>query len=165
MWSFMNEILTKFMGNIGEWLGQSSLKLYVDNTVALFLSKSNTCRCFCCRRKIEVFEYLEVLLDPRMIFKSQIKTVLNLICSILGLFWTHLSLETAKMFMVLSNLTYCLTTWWQINTTALKPIESLYKLLNNYFLSLLPLCCFTQIKTVKPWKHKIVVFSFFGRQF
>lgn len=29
--------------------------------------------------------------------------------------------------MVMSNLTYCLTTWSQANKTTLKPIESLYK--------------------------------------
>lgn len=43
---------------------------------------------------------------------------------------SHLSLQAAKMFMysvVLSHITYCLTTWSQANKITLEPLESLYK--------------------------------------
>jgi len=41
-----------------------------------------------------------------------------------------MSLEAAKMFMnsmVISHMTFCLTTWSQASSVTLKPLESLYK--------------------------------------
>ncbi len=41
-----------------------------------------------------------------------------------------MSLEAAKMYMfsmVISHMTFCLTTWSQASSVTLKPLESLYK--------------------------------------
>lgn len=43
---------------------------------------------------------------------------------------SNLSLQSARLFMhsmIMSHITYCLTTWSQANKTSIKSIESLYK--------------------------------------
>lgn len=106
----------------------------------MFFSKSNIANnkadIFVMGEKIKVvseFKYLGILIDSRLTFKSQIKKVCKQVKFNIANFRyirSHLSLQAAKMFMysmVLSHITYCLTTWSQANKTTLKPLESLYK--------------------------------------
>uniref|UniRef100_A0A3P9H9W6 Reverse transcriptase domain-containing protein n=1 Tax=Oryzias latipes TaxID=8090 RepID=A0A3P9H9W6_ORYLA len=134
------EKLTETMGHVAKWLEQSSLCLNVNKTVAMFFSKTNRknilADVFVAGKKIDIvekFEYLGILIDTTFNFKSQIQKVCNRVRFNLSNFRfirANLSLQAATMFMhamILSHMTYCLTTWSQANKSALKPLESLYK--------------------------------------
>lgn len=134
------EKLTQSMAHVSEWLNQSCLKLNVNKTVSMFFSKSNIensqADIYVTGEKIKVvseFKYLGIIIDSKLTFKSQIKKVCNRVKFNIANFRfirSNLSLQAAKMFMycmVLSHITYCLTTWSQANKTTLKSLESLYK--------------------------------------
>ena len=79
------------------------------------------------------FRYVGVILDSTLSFRKHIKKVSNSVKYNLANFRrirNSLTSSAALMFlhcMILSHIDYCLTSWSLACTTALKPIESLYK--------------------------------------
>lgn len=134
------DLLSKSMQKITEWLNQNCLQLNISKTVCMFLSKSKS-RCVepdivVAGERIQVvseFKYLGVYIDNNLTFKSHIKKVCNHIKYNLANFRyvrSCMSKRAAMMFMhsmILSHITYCLTTWSQASNTSLKPLLSLYK--------------------------------------
>lgn len=84
------------------------------------------------RLQVVAVKYLGVLLDSRLSFKAQVKKVCNRVkfnISNFRFIRHYMSTEAANMYMhsmVLSHITYCLTTFSQANATTLKPLQSLY---------------------------------------
>ena len=79
------------------------------------------------------FKYLGVILDPTLSFRKHIKKVCNSVKYGLANFRqirNSLTDSAALMFfhsMILSHIDYCLPIWSLACSTALRPIESLYK--------------------------------------
>ncbi len=77
-------------------------------------------------------KYLGIIIDYQLNFKSHIKTFCKTIKANLGCFMmirNCLSLDCAFIFinsMILSHISYGLTTWSQVHQSSVKTIESLY---------------------------------------
>lgn len=132
--------LSQSLAHVTEWLHQSCLKLNINKTVSMFFTRSNiknsTADIYMAGEKLQVvseYKYLGITIDSNLTFKTQVNKVCNKVkfnISNFRFIRSQLSLQAAKMFMnsmVLSHITYCLTTWSQANKTTLKPLESLYK--------------------------------------
>lgn len=82
---------------------------------------------------VNEFKYLGVILDSTLSFRKHIKKVSNSVKYNLANFRqirNSLTNAAALMFlhcMILSHIDYCFTSWALACSTALKPIESLYK--------------------------------------
>ncbi len=82
---------------------------------------------------VSEYKYLSVLIDSKLSFKAQVKKFCNWVRFSLSNFWfihDYMSSEVALMYvhsMIISHITFCLTTWSQASITTLKPLESLYK--------------------------------------
>ena len=82
---------------------------------------------------VEDFKYLGVIVDSHLSFKKHIKKVngrvkMNLVH--FKIIRNQLTTEAAKLYfhsMILTHISYCLTTWSQANTTALSLIRKSYK--------------------------------------
>ncbi len=75
------------------------------------------------------YKYLGILIDSKLTFKAQVKKVKFNLYNFMFI-RDYMSLEAAKMYMysmVISHMTYCLSTWSQASSVTLKPLESLYK--------------------------------------
>ena len=132
--------LTKGLSNVHGWLKQSCLMLNPKKTVCMMFSKKNIKQyrsfVFLDGEELELvthFKYLGVILDSNLTFKKHIKMVSNTIKFGLQNFKqirSSITTEAAKSYlhcMIFSHIEYCLTTWSFAGTTALKPIEQLYK--------------------------------------
>ncbi len=132
--------LTNSMVNVSALLKENFLKLIVSKTVCMFVSKSNSIikepgvyvsgvR----RQVVPQYKYLEILTDSKLSIKAQVKKVCKQVTFNLYNFKfirDHMSLDAAEMYMysmVISHMTYCLTTWSQTSSVTLKPSESFYK--------------------------------------
>ncbi len=79
------------------------------------------------------FKYHGIILDPTLPFKKQVKRVMQTAKYNLANFrYMRNCLTSTAAFlymnaMIISNLTYCLTSWTHAKNTTLKPILSLYK--------------------------------------
>lgn len=88
---------------------------------------------FLYQRGYRLYLYLGVMIDSKLNFKAQVKKVCNQVkFSVSNFRFTrdYMSTETAMMSMysiVISHITFCLTTWSQASTTTLKSLQSLYK--------------------------------------
>lgn len=134
------DLLSNSMQKITEWLNHNCLQLNVSKTVCMFFSKSKS-RCVepdvvVAGKRLQVvsdFKYLGVYIDNNLTFKLHIKKVCNRIKYNLANFIyvrSCMSKRAAMMFMhsmILSHITYCLTTWSQARNTSLKPLLSLYE--------------------------------------
>ncbi len=132
--------LTNSMVNVSAWLKANCLQLNVSKTVCMFFSKSNSIikepDVYVSGVKLQVvpqYKYLGILIDSKLTFKAQVKKVCKQVKFNLYNFKfirDYMSLEAAKMYMysmVISHMTFCLTTWSQASSVTLKPLESLYK--------------------------------------
>jgi len=132
--------LTTSMANVTTWLTQCCLQLNISKTVCMFFTKRNSDSVepdvFVSAERLTVvseYKYLGVLFDSNLSFKSQVKKVCNRVKFNLSNFRfsrNYMSTEAAKTFMhsmVISHITYCLTTWSHASATTLKPLQSLYK--------------------------------------
>ena len=132
--------LTDSLQHIKKWLNQNCLQLNVSKSVCMFFSKT---KIHCPEPEVVVdgerlrvvsdFKYLGVLIDNNLTFKEHIKKVSKCVKFNLSNFRhirSCMSTKAALMYMhsmILSHITYCLTTWSQASNTALKPLLSLYK--------------------------------------
>lgn len=132
--------LTNTMVHVTTWLEQCCLQLNICKTVCIFFTKTKS-SCvepdiFVSGERLQVvsqYKYLGVMIDSTLNFKAQVKKVCNRVKFSLSNFRftrDYMSIEASLMYthsMVLSHITYCLTTWSHASTTTLKPLESLYK--------------------------------------
>ncbi len=132
--------LTNSMVNVSAWLKENCLQLNVSKTVCMSFSKSNSIikepDVYVSGVRLQVvpqYKYLGILIDSKLTFKAQVKKVCKQVKFNLYNFKfirDCMSLEAAKMYMfsmVISHMTFCLTTWSQASSVTLKPLESLYK--------------------------------------
>ena len=132
--------LTDAMTNVYNWLEKSQLYLNTSKTVCMYFSKrANTdsdTNVSVQGKTIEVvqeFKYLGITLDSQLLFKRQIKNTVNRIKFNLSNFRfirNNLTLESAKLYfdtMIMSHMSYCVTSWASACKTRLKPIETVYK--------------------------------------
>ncbi len=128
------------MVNVSAWLKENCLQLNVSKTVCMSFSKSNSIikepDVYVSGVRLQVvpqYKYLGILIDSKLTFKAQVKKVCKQVKFNLYNFKfirDCMSLESAKMYMfsmVISHMTFCLTTWSQASSVTLKPLESLYK--------------------------------------
>ena len=79
------------------------------------------------------FKYLGIIIDSTLSFKTHIKKVCNRVKFSLANFKyirNSLTFNFAKLYMdamIMSHLTYCMTSWGQTNSLSLKPLATLYK--------------------------------------
>ncbi len=77
---------------------------------------------------VSEYKYLGVLIDSKLSFKAQVKKVCNRVrfsLSNLRFIRDYMSSDAALMYMhsmIISHITYCLTTWSQASITTLKPL-------------------------------------------
>ena len=82
---------------------------------------------------VSQFKYLGIIINSNLAFKAHIKKVYNRIKFSLANFKyisNALTFNTAKLFMdamIMSHLSYCLTSWGQTYSSSLKPLATLYK--------------------------------------
>lgn len=132
--------LTNSMAHVTAWLQRCCLQINVEKTMCMFFSKTNSAcvepDVFVLGERLQVaseYRYLGILIDSTLSFKPQVKRVCNRVKFNLSNFRfirDHMSTEAAKMYMysmVISQITYCLTTWSQASATTLLPVQSLYK--------------------------------------
>ena len=131
--------LTTAMAHVKHWLNNSCLHLNTKKTVCMLFTKrssdSPTPDVYVAGEKITVvsdFKYLGVTIDSNLTFKKQIKTVTNVIKFNLSNF-RHirncLTTNAATLYfnaMIMSHLSYCLTSWAQAPCTTLKSVQSAY---------------------------------------
>ncbi len=116
--------LTNSMVNVSAWLKENCLQLNVSKTVCMFFSKSNSIikepDIYVSGVRLQVvpqYTYLGILIDSKLTFKAQVKKVCKQVKFNLYNFKfirDCMSLEAAKMYMfsmVISHMTFCLTTW------------------------------------------------------
>lgn len=131
--------LTKAMDQITNWLNRSCLQLNVDKTVGMFFTKrqcNSVSNISISGQNITIvpqFKYLGVIIDSNFFFKTHIKKVCNRVKFSLANFRyirSALTFHAAKLFMdamIMSHLTYGLTSWGQTNSSSLKPLATIYK--------------------------------------
>uniref|UniRef100_A0A4W5Q9E1 Reverse transcriptase domain-containing protein n=1 Tax=Hucho hucho TaxID=62062 RepID=A0A4W5Q9E1_9TELE len=131
--------LTTAMDQITNWLNRSCLQLNVDKTVGMFFTKRQcniVSNITISGQNISIVpqvKYLGVIIDSNLSFKAHIKKVCNRVKFSLANFRyirNALTFNAAKLFMdamIVSHLTYCLTSWGQTNSLSLKPLATLYK--------------------------------------
>lgn len=84
-------------------------------------------------KNVTEYKYLGLTLDPALDFTKHINKTTKTLKYSLATFRSirySLSIEAAKSFfhaMIMSHLSYCITSWSQANKTNLKPLESIYK--------------------------------------
>ncbi len=79
---------------------------------------------------VSEYKYLGVLIDSKLSFKAQVCNRVRFSLSNFRFIHDYMSSDAALMYMhsmIISHITYCLTTWSQASITTLKPLESLYK--------------------------------------
>ena len=129
------------MVHVHQWPADSQLYLNVKKTVCMFFSKSNTVSY--CEPKVYVsgeviqtvthFKYLGIILDTTLSFKKQVRKVMQITKYNLANFRyirNCLTTPVTKLYMtamIIPHLTYCMTSWTQVNSTTLRPILSLHK--------------------------------------
>ncbi len=134
-----NELMNS-MVNVSALLKENFLKLNVPKTLCMFVSKSNSIikepgvyMSGVRRQVVPQYKYLEILTDSKLSIKAQVKKVCKQVKFNLYNFKfirDHMSLDAAEMYMysmVISHMTYCLTTWSQTSSVTLKPSVSFYK--------------------------------------
>ncbi len=134
------QTLSAAMVHVQEWLIKSCLSLNVKQTVCMMFTKQpvkiESSGVFLGGEELVLvteFKYLGVILDPTLSFRKHIKKVCNSVKYGLANFRqirNSLTDSAALMFfhsMILSHIDYCLPSWSLACSTALKPIESLYK--------------------------------------
>ncbi len=132
--------LTESLVHVAAWLEQCCLQLNISKTVCMFITKTKNLSVvpdvFVSGERLQVvseYKYLGVLIDSKLSFKAQVKKVCNRVRFSLSNFRfirDYMSSDAALMYMhsmIISHITYCLTTWSQASITTLKPLESLYK--------------------------------------
>ncbi len=121
--------LTNSMVNVSAWLKENCLQLNVSKTLCRVFSKSNSIikepDVYVSGVRLQVvpqYKYQGILIDSKLTFKAQVKKVCKQVKFNLYNFKfirDYMSLEAAKMYMysmVISNMTYCLTTWPQASS-------------------------------------------------
>ena len=132
--------VTDVLENITSWLNNNCLQPNISKTVFMFFSKGHSIiteqDAFFSGRRLQVvseYKYLGVHIDTNLNFKTHIKKVCNKVKFNLSNYRyirNFLSSAAAKLYlhsMVLSHINYCLISWSNAHSTALKPLESLYK--------------------------------------
>ncbi len=132
--------LTESLVHVAAWLEQCCLQLNISKTVCMFITKTKNLSVVpdvsVSGERLQVvseYKYLGVLIDSKLSFKVQVKKVCNRVRFSLSNFRfirDYMSSDAALMYMhsmIISHITYCLTTWSQASITTLKPLESLYK--------------------------------------
>lgn len=131
---------TSSMVHVTAWLNQCRLQLNVSKTVGMFFTKTHSSSVepdvSVSGERLQIvseIKYLRVMIDSKLSFKAQVKKVCNRVKfnpSNFQFIRDHTSTEAAKMHMhsmVISHITYCLTSWSQASNTTLNPLQSLYK--------------------------------------
>uniref|UniRef100_A0A3P9HG26 ribonuclease H n=1 Tax=Oryzias latipes TaxID=8090 RepID=A0A3P9HG26_ORYLA len=132
--------LTSAMNKVSEWLQKSQLILNVSKTVCMYFSKSSTNQDTppvlingTAIQSVSEYKYLGITIDTQLTFKSHIKKVVNSIKFNLSNFRhlrNNLTLEAAKLYynaMIVSQMTYCMTSWASACRTILKPLQTVHK--------------------------------------
>ncbi len=132
--------LTESLVHVAAWLEQCCLQLNISKTVCMFITKTKNLSVvpdvFVSGERLQVvseYKYLGVLIDSKLSFKAQVKKVCNRVRFSLSNFRfirDYMSSDAALIYMhsmIISHITYCLTTWSHASITTLKPLESLYK--------------------------------------
>ncbi len=132
--------LTESLVHVAAWLEQCCLQLNISKTVCMFITKTKNLSVvpdvFVSGERLQVvseYKYLGVLIDSKLSFKAQVKKVCNRVRFSLSNFrfiCDYMSSDAALIYMhsmIISHITYCLTTWSHASITTLKPLESLYK--------------------------------------
>lgn len=125
---------------IVKWLTDNCLHLNAKKTVCMFFEKRASVTpdpdVYAARERLQVVtecKYLGIILDSTLTFKKQVKKVTQTVKHNLANFKyirNCLNTEAAKLFfnaIIMSHLTYCITSWTQTYDTNLKPIHSVYK--------------------------------------
>lgn len=132
--------LTVAMDNVYNWLESSQLQLNISKTVCMYFSKKTNTdsdpNILIQGKKMEVvqeFKYLGITIDSQLGFKQHVKRIVNRMKFNLSNFRfirNNLTLEAAKLYfeaMIMSHMSYCITSWALACKTTLKPIETAYK--------------------------------------
>ena len=132
----LNTVITRIV----KWLSDNCLHLNTKKTVCMFFEKRTSATpdpdVFAAGQRLEVvkeFKYLGIILDSNLTFKKQAKKVTQIGKFNIANFKyirNCLSMDTAKLYfntLIMSHLTYCLTSWSQSCKTTLSPIQSVYK--------------------------------------
>ena len=131
--------LTSALEQISKWLNCSCLQLNLKKTVGMFFTKRQcniASNITISGHNIDIVsevKYLGITIDSNLTFKKHIKKVSQRIRFSLANFKyirNTLTLKAAKLYMnamIMSHITYCLTSWGQTNSSTLKPLEMLYK--------------------------------------
>ena len=126
------------MDQITRWLDSSCLQLNINKTVGMFFTKRQcdiVPNITIAGQNISIvpqFKYLGIIIDSTLSFKAHIKKVCHRVKFSLANFRyirNTLSTTAAKLYMdamIVSHLTYCLTTWGHTNSSSLKPLATLY---------------------------------------
>lgn len=134
------KILTKAMENVAKWLFDSCLTLNVGKTVSMYFTNRNElrdCPDICVNgqniKNVHEFKYLGVTLDLTLNFKKHVKKLANSLKYNIANYRhirNSLTTEASSTYlnaMILSHLSYCMTSWSQAGKSTLRPLESLYK--------------------------------------
>ena len=131
--------LTSALVLITSGLHRSCLQLNVNKTVGMFFTKrkcnivSNISISGEHINIVPQVKYLGIIIDSNLTFKTQVKKVTQRVKFSLANFKyirNTMTLNSAKLYMnamIMSHLTYCLTSWGQTNSSTLKPLATLYK--------------------------------------
>lgn len=133
--------LSSAMNNVSDWLHKSQLILNVSKTVCMYFTKKTGIDTVdpdmmihgTKIKTVQTFKYLGIIVDSKLNFKQHVKKVANTMKFNLSNFKfirDNLTLESAKLYfnaMIVSHMTYCMTTWTLACKTTLKSIETIYK--------------------------------------
>ncbi len=125
--------LTESLVHVAAWLEQSCLQLNISKTVCMFIAKTKDLSVvpdvFVSGERLQVvseYKYLGVLIDSKLSFKAQVNRV-RFSLSNFRFIRDYMSSDAALIYMhsmIISHITYCLTTWSHASITTLKPLES-----------------------------------------
>ena len=132
--------LNKPLVRVTQWLNNNCLHLNIKKTVCMFFekqpSKTPDPDVFAAGERLQIvteYKYLGIILDCNLKFKKQIKKVTQTVKFNLSNFRyirNCLNIEAATLYfnaIIMSHLSYCLTSWSQAHKTTLAPIHSTYK--------------------------------------